>query len=68
MQLAGKKTMIWINNRILRLSWQCFKTVPVYAQLFNVLFCIFIIVPRQQWHIRAQNKIIDGRIHCKNAA
>ena len=47
MQLAGKKTMIWINNRILRLSWQCFKTVPVYAQLFNVLFCIFIIVPRQ---------------------
>ena len=48
MQLAGKKTMIWINNRILRLSWQCFKTVPVYAQLFNVLFCIFIIVPRQR--------------------
>ena len=46
MQLAGKKNMIWINNRILRLSWQCFKTVPVYAQLFNVLFCIFIIVPR----------------------
>lgn len=48
MQLAGKKTMIWINNRILRLSWQCFKTVPVYAQLFNVLFCIFIIVPRHE--------------------
>ena len=46
MQLAVKKTMIWINNRILQLSWQCFKTVPVYAQLFNVLFCIFIIVPR----------------------
>lgn len=48
MQLAVKKTMIWINNRILQLSWQCFKTVPVYAQLFNVLFCIFIIVPRQK--------------------
>ena len=63
MQLAVKKTMIWINNRILQLSWQCFKTVPVYAQLFNVLFCIFIIVPRQH-HQNQLLVALDSQLSC----